>query len=86
MLYVNTIEFNGHKAVINSYTIGFVEQYKILRDEMEKQLAWFQSMYPKATVQTETLSDTTVIDMVAAVRYRGAPDVWDIGKASQGEA
>lgn len=79
MLNVNTIEFNGRKACINSYS-----DHPALVASMNEQRATFAARYPNATVKTERMS---VSDTQALV---GDPDAnrhlaWEIGKQSNGE-
>ena len=65
MLKVNTIEFAGRKAVINSYSLQF---WKELAGNCEKQAAEWTSRFPNATVRTEDMSDSDVVALVAAGR------------------
>lgn len=62
-LRVNTIEFNGEKAVINSYSF-----HPELDDNMNKQFASWCAMYPKAIVKNEEMPHSEVVAMVAASR------------------
>lgn len=74
MLNVNTIEFGGRKAVINSYS-----DHPALVDSMNKQREDFASRYPKATVKTERMEEWEVRKMVAS---QGDNASWQIGQAS----
>lgn len=85
MLFVNTISYDGEKAVINSYTIGYVLGYEQLCFDMVMQQMEWAAEYPNAVVQTETLPDHIVIPMVCAVRDRKAPSAWTIGQNSKND-
>lgn len=81
MLYVNTIEFGGRKAVINSYSPQFINE---LRANMDRQREAFAARFPKATVQTERMTDADTIKLVAL--HRDNHNIaWEIGRASEGE-
>jgi len=60
MLKVNTIEFNGAKAVINSYG----SDHPILMQSMTTQREQWAAKYPRATVRTEELDELTTINLV----------------------
>ena len=51
-LYVNTIEFDGRKAVINSYS----KEFPILYSRRDAQREYWAAMYPNATVRTEEMT------------------------------
>lgn len=66
MMYVNTIEFNGIKACINSYTKSYVDANSAcIGDEMRSQADKFTKMFPSATIKTETLDETATMVLVA---------------------
>lgn len=80
MLNVNTIEFKGLKACINSYS-----DHPALAASMNQQRETFSARFPRATVKTERMS---VSDTKALV---GDPDAnrnlaWELGNLSNGEA
>lgn len=77
MLNANTIEFNGRKAVINSYTT-----HPALEPRMNEQREEFKARFPNATVKTEMLPDWQIIDMVARSRADKSYSVWTIGEDS----
>jgi hypothetical protein len=82
-LLVNTIEFEGRKAVINSYS-----RHPLLVESCERQLTQWQARYPSANVQTEELYEGETIALVAAGRAAVGDDVLrsfahEIGQASQ---
>lgn len=58
---VNTIEFNGRKACINSYS-----DHPLLVKDMTEQREKFAALYPNATVKTERLSDAETVTLVTA--------------------
>lgn len=58
--FANTIEFEGHKAVINSYS-----DHPLLVANMEAQLASWKALYPNATVKTEVMEDLEIMRLVA---------------------
>ena len=60
MLNVNTIAFNGRKAVLNSYS-----DHPELRASMERQQAEFAARYPNATVKTERMPYADCVALVA---------------------
>lgn len=79
MLNVNTIEFNGRKACINSYS-----DHPALVESMNRQVAFWSAKFPKATVKTERMSRAECIKLV------GDPDAnrnlaWEIGSQSMAE-
>ena len=90
MLYVNTIEFAGRKAVMNSYSVGYVDRNEGgLGDDMRRQAAEFAARFPNATVRTELLTEAETIKLCAQHKgpewhLRSAS--WEIGQASKGEA
>lgn len=57
---VNTIEFNGQKAVINSYS-----DHPALVKPMNGQREAFASKYPRATVLTERMDEIECRALVA---------------------
>lgn len=75
MLNVNTIEFGGRKAVINSYS-----DHPALVDDMNKQRESFAAAYPKAIVKTERMTEEETRLLVALDHERNAPH--EIGQAS----
>ena len=79
MLYVNTIEFNGRKAVINSYSPEFIKE---LQGNMDKQLALWQAKFPKAIIKTERMTRGDTLALVAANRKASEHLAWEIGEAS----
>jgi hypothetical protein len=79
MLNVNTIEFGGRKACINSYS-----DHPLLAENMNRQAEAWRLRYPKAIVRTERMSEADTIALVAYDRLgplRSLPH--EIGKASQ---
>jgi hypothetical protein len=82
MLNVNTIEFNGRKACINSFS-DLIHVHPALMEEMTAQIDYFSHEYPNATVKTERLTDMETVALVKQTRTPGN-DVWDIGNASKG--
>jgi hypothetical protein len=86
MFNVNTIEFNGDKAVINSYSQG----YAVLDDSCSKQLAEWSAACPNAIVRTEQMSETDCVALVSAGRAKepkgwrgGYSHAWTVRRASQ---
>lgn len=80
MLYVNTIEFNGQKAVLNSYSPQFID---ILGAGMEAQRDEWAARYPNATVKTERMSEVDTMALVAAGRLGPLRNwAYEIGQAS----
>lgn len=80
-MIVNTIEFEGRKAVINSWNL---DSYPILKDDQERQLAWWQGRYPKASVKAEQLSTRETMDLVAAGKGSGSDGYcYTVGEASE---
>jgi hypothetical protein len=80
MLYVNTIEFDGRKAAINSYSIGYAKFYDDLRNSMVRQLQEWIEAAPNANVATETMSEEDCRALVAnGVR------AYDVATASNGK-
>lgn len=75
MLNVNTIEFNGKKAVINSYS-----DHPALVESMNRQLTEWTAHYSNATVRTERLSE---VDTRALVANGNKPH--NIGAESEGK-
>lgn len=85
MLTVNTIEFNGAKAVLNSYSPAYLEAFGTKR--IEEQRAEFAARFPNANVQTEQM---TSADTVALV-FKGKEETgdyhsycWKVGLLSEG--
>lgn len=80
MLNVNTIEFNGRKAVINSYS-----DHPALADSMARQREQWAERFPNAIVKTERMDELTAMRLVDAAGT--GPDAhnfaWTIGKSSQ---
>ncbi|MDX2277744.1 MAG: hypothetical protein NW206_20015 [Hyphomonadaceae bacterium] len=82
-LNVNTIEFGGRKAVLNSYS----DHPALVADINRQREAWARR-FPRATVRTERMSELECMELVAA---NGGPDryrvAYAIGAASlEGEA
>lgn len=75
MLNVNTIEFNGRKAAINSYS-----DHPALVSNMNKQREGFATRYPNATVKTERMNR---IDCVALCA--NGVDCHEVGNLSNGK-
>lgn len=75
MLNVNTIEFGGRKAVINSYS-----DHPALVKSREEQLTRWKAQYPLANVQTERLTEADTVALVAKDTTRNL--AYDIGQAS----
>jgi len=81
MLYVNTIEFDGRKAVINSYSVGYTAFYDSLRNSMVNQLREWIEAAPNANVCTERMTEDETRALVAnGVRP------YDVADASNGKA
>jgi hypothetical protein len=83
MLNVNTIEFNGQKAVINSFS-----DHPLLADDIKEQIAFFRAKFPNAIVKTERMHDAECIALVTAGNALvnnepGRSAVWEIGLASK---
>ena len=79
MRYVNTIEFDGLKAVINSYSDDPV----VMEGMTEQQKRW-ASKYPNATVRTEEMSEADCVELVAAGEVGPLRNLaYEIGQASQ---
>ena len=57
--YVNTIEFNGKKTVLNSYG-----SHPALIASMKFQREKWSSKYPKAIVRTELMTEADIICLV----------------------
>lgn len=76
MLNVNTIEFNGRKAVINSYS-----DHPALVNSMNRQREEFAERFPNATIKTERMTYEETVKLVAS-ETRTAPH--EIGEASNG--
>ena len=85
MLNVNTIEFKGQKAVINSYRIN---EFPVLAESCERQRQLFAARFPNAIVKTERMTESETRELVAeggkTTEDRSAL-VWAIGKASDRE-
>lgn len=80
MLNVNTIEFNGRKACINSYS-----DHPALTASMNQQRELFAARFPNATVKTERMSEADTRALVGdSDKNRNA--CWEIGNQSNGEA
>lgn len=77
MLNVNTIEFAGRKAVINSYS-----DHPLLVDDMNKQRETWAARFPNAIVKTERLSEIETMRLVALDNVPLESLAWDIGRAS----
>ncbi len=79
MRNVNTIEFDGRKACINSFS-----DHPALVTDMNKQREYFANLFPSATVKTERMSHADTVALVAAEKGEpGSSAVWEIGSASQ---
>lgn len=77
-LYVNTIEFDGRKAVINSYS-----DHPSLAASMEGQQKRWSLEYPNAIVRTEEMSEADCRELVAAGRVGHLRNLaYEIGQAS----
>ena len=66
MLYVNTIEFEGRKACINSYS-----DHPLLVASMNKQREAWAAKYHNATVKTERMTEADTIALVSHGRAQG---------------
>ena len=81
-LRANTIEFNGEKAVINSYSLA-----PELDASMNNQFAKWSAAYPNATVKNETLPYNKIVALVAA-GHEAAGNLgnhaYNIGQKSKG--
>ena len=79
-LYVNTIEFSGRKAVINSYS-----NHPLLVESRERQLSSWKARYPNAKVKTEEMSESDTAELVAVEgdRHNLAYLAYEIGQASE---
>lgn len=77
-LNVNTIEFNGQKAVINSYS-----EHPALVESMNKQLAAWTERYPNATVRMERMYEIECMKLIAeSDKTHGRNHAYEIGLAS----
>lgn len=79
-LNVNTIEFDGRKAVINSYS-----DHPELVENMNRQREAWAANYPNATVRTERMDEADVVALVRHGRENSRPGssyCWDIAYAS----
>lgn len=74
MINVNTIEFNGRKACINSYS-----DHPALEEHMIRQRETWAARFPKATVKTERMTRTET-EMLCAAEPDDA--AWEIGNLS----
>lgn len=70
---VNTIEFNGRKACINSYS-----DHSALVENMNSQRELWAAKFPDAIVKTERMSHSDTIALVAAEKDKA----WEIGNSS----
>lgn len=82
-LYVNTIEFGGQKAVINSYSAGYVDDHGPLEASMLRQWASWNARFPNAIVLTERLSDLETMRLVALNQTPLRSLAQEIGAKSQ---
>lgn len=81
VINVNTIEFNGRKAVINSYDI---DKYPVLAKSMNEQLAEWKANFPNAKVQNERMHDLEVVGLVRRNKADGGLyRAWEIGQSSK---
>lgn len=80
MLNVNTIEFNGRKVVINSYT-----DHPALIAGRKSQIENWRKRFPNATVQTELMTEEDTIALVTAGHEWGGDNcAWRVGESSVG--
>jgi hypothetical protein len=79
-LYVNTIEFDGRKAVINSYAKAYCEAHSTMRARMVEQRKFWARDYPRATVRTEEMDEAECRRLVA---LEGQFAYWTIAQASR---
>jgi len=79
MLNVNTIEYNGRKAVLNSYS-----DHPALVEDIKRQRERWTTMFPRATVQTERLSEIDTMELVASSGSQRFALAYEIGEASKG--
>ena len=77
MLNVNTIEFNGQKACINSWS-----DHPALVDDIIGQIDNWRAQYPNATVKTERMTESETRKLVAS--HAGPGAAYHIGQASKG--
>jgi hypothetical protein len=85
-LFVNTISFNGEKAVINSYS-----GHPSLVEGMNSQRQEWAAMFPNAVVATEIMLESQVIALLAEGAKRRQGDGYsfcyshchEVGVASQ---
>ena len=82
MLSVNTIEFGGQKAALNSYS-----DYPELVPYMNEQREAFAALFPNAVVKTERMTDADTVALCAlthewAKARPGERWDWVVGKAS----
>lgn len=77
MLNVNTIEYAGRKACINSYS-----DHPLLIVSMNAQRERWSAAYPRATVRTERMTEADTIALVAADESRSRNRAYEIGQAS----
>ena len=64
-LYVNTIEFDGRKAVLNSYSPAYVQAYPVMAESMIEQRQGWTARYPNAIVRTEEMAEAECMQLVA---------------------
>lgn len=74
-LNVNTIEFGGRKAVLNSFS-----NHPALVNDIKNQRESFASRFPNANVKTEIMEEADVRTLVAKEDHNA---VWEIAEASQ---
>ena len=77
MRNANTVEFNGRKACINSYS-----DHPALQDSMNRQRENWTALFPNAIVKTERMTDADIRALVASENHHSAP--WEIGDLSNG--
>lgn len=80
-LYVNTIEFDNRKTVINSYS----KEFPILYPRMDAQRERWAAMYPNATVRTEEMTRADCVRLFSddySIPLRNLAH--EIGEASRG--
>lgn len=77
MQYVTTIEFDGRKAVLNSYSDAYLRAYGT--ESIERQISAWSRRFPRCTVRCEMLPTSVVQELVAV---RGTNGAYLLGEAS----
>lgn len=75
--FVNTIEYGGEKAVINSWSHN-----SAVRPSMMRQRREWAAKYPRAKVRTERMADADIVALVAKDKHHLRSLPREIGEAS----